>query len=420
MHNLLLVDDEVIIAAELEDRLTANGYRVVGIATTGARAVAMARERKPDLIIMDIMMPGDLDGIDAAQIIRSRFDIPVIFLTAFADDQLMKRAKAVRPLGYILKPFNENQITATISVALHNNALEKLLKESEARYRAVVETLGDYIIRFDPGMKLLFANSAFLALSEKFDIDPSNCSLEDLLPMSERHHLKQIIHGAGPSASTLRFEHPIVIEGGQRRWIQWSIQAFFEAEGGIREFQAVGRDITDHVVMEKMLRQLNVELESRVKQRTHELEIKTASLEEVNTALGLLLKKREEDKLEIEKRVLTNVHELVLPFIEKVKRYMGDHRARGYLEVIESNLNDIISPFAHTISTKYTNLTPTEVKVASLIKQGLATKEIADLLALSGRTIEAYRNNIRKKLGIKNKKVNLRTYLHPVEDFQIF
>ena len=129
MHNLLLVDDEVIIAAELEDRLTANGYRVVGIATTGARAVAMARERKPDLIIMDIMMPGDLDGIDAAQIIRSRFDIPVIFLTAFADDQLMKRAKAVRPLGYILKPFNENQITATISVALHNNALEKLLKE---------------------------------------------------------------------------------------------------------------------------------------------------------------------------------------------------------------------------------------------------------------------------------------------------
>ncbi len=149
-------------------------------------------------------------------------------------------------------------------------------------------------------------------------------------------------------------------------------------------------------------------LEELVKERT-------LNLEEANTALRVLLKRREEDKAEIEEKVLYNVKELVLPFAEKLKRTNLDASQKAYLGVLESNLNDIISPFSRRISLKYLNLTPAEIQVANLVKQGRTTKEIADLLNLSDKTIESYRKSIRKKLGISNKKANLRTHLLSIE-----
>jgi len=99
------------------------------------------------------------------------------------------------------------------------------------------------------------------------------------------------------------------------------------------------------------------------------------------------------------------------PFLEKLKTSRLNQRQQGYLEIVETQLNDILSPFLRGISPRYLKLTPTEITVANLVKQGKSTKEIADLLNLSARTVEVNRNNIRKKIGITNKKVNLRTYL---------
>ncbi|NIM59656.1 MAG: GAF domain-containing protein [Candidatus Aminicenantes bacterium] len=148
-----------------------------------------------------------------------------------------------------------------------------------------------------------------------------------------------------------------------------------------------------------------------LKKREKELEIKTNSLEEMNSALKVLLKRREEDRKELEEKVLFNVKELVVPYIEKLKNGRLDGKQQGYVSVLESNLNSIISPFSRTLSSKYLNLTPAEIQVANLVKQSKTTKEIADLLNVSGKTIESHRENIRKKLGIKNKKANLRTHL---------
>jgi DNA-binding NarL/FixJ family response regulator len=146
-------------------------------------------------------------------------------------------------------------------------------------------------------------------------------------------------------------------------------------------------------------------------QREVELQIKTKSLEEVNTALRVLLQRREEDKAELEEKMLSNIKQLVLPYVEKLKKDGLDPKQNAYLNIVESNLNDIISPFSSKLSSKYLNLTPTEIQVANLIKYGNTTKEIAEMLNLSGKTIETHRKNIRKKLGIKNKKANLRTHL---------
>lgn len=152
-------------------------------------------------------------------------------------------------------------------------------------------------------------------------------------------------------------------------------------------------------------------VEETLREREHELELQKQNLEEANTALRVLLKKREEDKGELEEKVLSNVKELVHPYLNRLKNTSLDPQQRAHLELIESNLNDIISPFLRQLSSKYLNLTPREIEVASLVKQGKATKEIAEMLHLSVNAVDFHRKNIRQKLGLRNKKANLRTHL---------
>ncbi len=179
---------------------------------------------------------------------------------------------------------------------------------------------------------------------------------------------------------------------------------YFDADGHFKGSFAVITDIS------KQKNEKNL-LELRVKQRTRELESKTQSLEEVNTALRVLLKTREEDKTLLEERMLLNVRELVSPYIERMREEPLNDRQQGCLYIMESTLNDIVSPFLHKLSLEFLNLTPSEIQVANLVKFGKTTKEIAQILNLSGKTIEFYRKSIRRKVGITNKRINLRTFL---------
>ncbi len=141
MHRILVVDDEVVITTQLAERLTAMGYDVVSAASSGEESVEVARNLRPDLILMDIVMPGTMDGIDAAEIIGNELGIPVIFLTAHADEKYVDRAKRVNPFGYILKPFNEDQVRATIEIALHKKDAEQSLLDTSEEYHSLLEQL---------------------------------------------------------------------------------------------------------------------------------------------------------------------------------------------------------------------------------------------------------------------------------------
>jgi CheY-like chemotaxis protein len=125
MSKILIVDDEAIIILQLEKRLSAMGYTIAGMAASGEDAVDMARHILPDLVLMDIVMPGKMNGIEAAKIITGELDIPVVFVTSYADDSIIEKAKSVRPYGYIVKPFNELEIKAAIEVALFRKATEQ-------------------------------------------------------------------------------------------------------------------------------------------------------------------------------------------------------------------------------------------------------------------------------------------------------
>ncbi len=141
------------------------------------------------------------------------------------------------------------------------------------------------------------------------------------------------------------------------------------------------------------------------------LKEKTLDLQETNSALNVLLKQRDRDKIDMEEKLLLNIKETVFPYLEKLKKSKLDHQQKNYVNIIEYNLNDMASPLIRSLSSRFLGLTPAEMQVANLTKQGKTMKEIAQMLNLSPGTIKTHRIHIREKIGIKKKKVNLRTYL---------
>jgi len=152
-------------------------------------------------------------------------------------------------------------------------------------------------------------------------------------------------------------------------------------------------------------------VEEALRESREELKEQKQSLEEANIALKVLIKQRENDKLELEKKVLTNAKALVLPYVEKLKEVPLKPRNKTLVEIIENHLKDIISPLLQKFSNAQIILTPQEIKVVALIKDGKSTKEIADILNISETTVNFHRKNLRKKLGLKNRPMNLRSYL---------
>lgn len=151
--------------------------------------------------------------------------------------------------------------------------------------------------------------------------------------------------------------------------------------------------------------------EKSLRKRDSELAGKTANLEEANTTLNFLLQKREREKQALEEQVSENLMLLIEPNLNKLKKSGLTDEQRSIMQLVETNLKDIFSPLVRCSVAKNIRFTPLETQIANLVKQGKSTKEIAELMNLSPRTIEVHRRNIRKKIGITNKKINLQTIL---------
>lgn len=145
--------------------------------------------------------------------------------------------------------------------------------------------------------------------------------------------------------------------------------------------------------------------------REQELEEQKQNLEEANIALKVLLKQREADKMELEQNVLLNIKQMIFPYLDKLRTTGLKSKERTYVNILESHLNEIVSPFLQRLSAASIFLTPQETQVAALIKDGKTSKEIADILNVSETTVHFHRKNIRTKFGLKNKKTNLRSHL---------
>ena len=156
------------------------------------------------------------------------------------------------------------------------------------------------------------------------------------------------------------------------------------------------------------------QVEEVLREKEKKLQNQAKHLEKVNSALSVLLERREEEKKKLEENILANVKKIVLPHIERIHKGSLDSNNKEYLSIIKSDLKNLISPFSNKLSSKYFDLTPTEIQIADLIKYGKSSKEIASLLNVSSNAISFHRGNIRNKLGLLNKKINLRSYLQSI------
>lgn len=157
---IMIVEDDRIVARDIREQLARTGHSVSGITSRGEAAVELAISTQPDLVLMDIRLEGDVDGIDAAKQIRVKCHIPVVFLTAYADDETVRRASQAEPFGYLLKPFEDLQLRTVIEMALYKHSADRKLRESERRYEATLSSIGDGVIATDERGRVTFINPA--------------------------------------------------------------------------------------------------------------------------------------------------------------------------------------------------------------------------------------------------------------------
>lgn len=159
-QSILVVEDERIIAMDIQDTLRELGYDLCGVASSADEAIALASAKCPDLVLLDIRISGNLDGIDAAQLLTARFRVPVVFLTAHADAGIIERAKAAEPYGYLLKPVNRAELHSAIEIAIHKHRIDKRLRESERWHATTLQSIADAVVAVDLKGRITFLNAA--------------------------------------------------------------------------------------------------------------------------------------------------------------------------------------------------------------------------------------------------------------------
>jgi PAS domain S-box-containing protein len=290
---------------------------------------------------------------------------------------------------------------------------EAALRESEHHLRSFLESASNFVLfrfRHNPDNPCK-PHQVFISPSIEEIIDRDRVyDFQSFLGTLHPDDRKRMQEAMQNMRNSRRMDIRVRIEdrsGKGWRWLHIIVLVASDLAGNDAFYNGIILDITGEMAATTAL-----------KKREGELKERTESLSEANIALEVLLRKREVDRMEVEEKILTNARSLILPYLDKLKASRLDDRQRIYLNLVESNLNEIISPLTQRMSRHYMNFTPMEIQVANLVKEGKTTKDIAFILGLSIRTIEAVRYGIRRKLGLKKKRINLRSYLLSIDGVQ--
>lgn len=253
IKRILLVEDEGITAMDLEASLNDLGYEVVGIATTGESAISLTTDREPDLILMDIKLKGEMDGIKAVEHIHAHFDVPVVYLTAHADQATLERAKKTSPFGYIVKPFNEVELNSTIQMALNKFAIEQEMKRNSDELQLIANAVKDAIIASDDSGNILFWNRGageMFGYEEKEVFEkPLTILMPEIFRAAHAAGINRVLQLGASKLADQVFELEALRKNGQTFPMEMSLSTW--ARGKKRFFAAVVRDISERRNMEE-------------------------------------------------------------------------------------------------------------------------------------------------------------------------
>ena len=250
---ILVVEDESVVARDIAQQLVELGYEPVGGTASGEQAVALAGELRPDLVLMDIKLAGAMDGIAAARAIRERFSLPVVFLTAFAENETLAQAKLSEPYGYILKPFSERELQTVIEMALYKHHVETKLRASEAQFRALFETNIDGVMLTLPDGTILAANPAACTMLGRSSADICRLGRAGIVDPADPR--LAVFVTERQRGGQIRGELTLVRGDGSRFEAEFS-SALFSA-GREKMTGLVIRDITPRKVHEREIERLN-------------------------------------------------------------------------------------------------------------------------------------------------------------------
>jgi PAS domain S-box-containing protein len=306
------------------------------------------------------------------------------------------------PLIVLLSATLESEvITGMIMDITEHKRADEALRKSENLYRLLAENVIDVIWTMDMNLNFTYISPSIARFRGITADQALHQSLRDVLTPRSCDIVLGVLQEELAKGTTgqedlfrsrvLELEH--IRQDGSIGWAEVKVSFLRDASGRPNGILGVTRDITHR------------------KEADRELRMKSHNLEEVNTALKVLLEQREKDKNDLEDKILFNVKKLVLPYVDALKERRLDEEQRTYLDVLETNLKNIISPFAKKLTSIHENFTPLEIKVADFIRDGKTVKEIAKTFGVSESAINLHRQHIRNKLGLNNQKINLRTYL---------
>ena len=288
-------------------------------------------------------------------------------------------------------PGTRKSIVSDIDITEWKNT-ETKLKESENLYRAIFETTGTATMIMEEDMTISLVNSGFEKITgyKKEEWEGKKkwtelVSKQDLGMMMKYHKQRRKNHKSVPR----EYEFHLIDSKGRTRTILNTMNMIEGTRRSVSSFI----DITE------------------MREAETELKTKSDKLAEYNTALTVLLNKRAEETEEVEQRILSNVKELVIPYIDAVRKSCPGPQSEVHINMLETSLREIIAPFSHKLSSRYLNLTPKEIQIANFIKEGRSSKEIAGMLNVSKSAVDVHRYKLRKKVGLNSKKVNLRSHL---------
>jgi len=405
--HILILEDVATDAELMEDELRQANLKFISKIVASRQAFVNALEDfKPDIILADYNLPG-FDGKSALKIVGYKYpETPFIFVSGALGEELAIELLKKGATDYVLKS-RLARLVPSVKRAMdeledrqERKKAVNALKESENKYRIIFDNSGTAMIIVEEDDTISLANREFEIITgdKKKEIE----NKKNWIDFIHGDDQKRILELKKSPKKYLRDssdhrEIRLINRNNEVRDVIVNLAPLSEAGKYIVSFL----DITDRKKTEIELR--NSE---------NELRLKTLNLEEANTALKVLLRHREEDQNAMEQKVISNVNKLVLPYVEKLKGLRLNDNQAMHLEIIETHLKDIVSPFLRNLTTEHYDLTPREIQIASLVKEGKTTKEITELLNISATAVDFHRKNIRLKLGIKNKKANLRSFLH--------
>lgn len=456
---ILIITDDSHTMRTVTRILRDDGYKM-SFAQDGIRALKKALAKDFDLILLDIVIPG-MGGLEICKAFKQSpktVDIPVIFLTMKDPMEDIVKGFEAGAVDCVTKPFTSAELRARVHAyvqlkhmrdtqehlvsrlqsALEEQVrLEEALKARSQQFQTLVEEMPVCIFTHE-GTRFRYLNPACEKITGYSRDELLSMDIIDIVHPEFKEGIRAYLEQRRKGRSTPKhLDFKIITKTGGERWLErQSLDINLDgkpqtlliindttARKRLEIALQKGYDELEKLVEERTLdlHKTNRDLRKEIERRQHvemqlkdgkrKLELKSRKFGELNAALKVLLQQREDDRAELEEQVLSNVNHLLNPHLEALKKRRLDPKSKMHLDILASNLHSITSSFSHKLSSKLINLTPTEIKVASLVKEGKMTRDIAQFLGSSLSAVNIHRFNIRRKLGLIGKDTNLQSFL---------